>query len=181
MLRLRPRKQLPVIMGKRRSPSYARRQERRKLLKKKTGSFPEDPRESSQTEPDISNNLSLDLNPCPDRCLLGYGENSERESDSDDPGIGEPGSETRLGKVSKKETVFLGYLSQMWVGGVADFQTRFKPLKTPPDHPENRLFRPKFHLLFSQILQKPWGWWVGKQIWERFPKKNNVFFIPSLT
>ena len=78
--------------GQRRSPSYARRQERRKLLKKKTDSFPEDPRESSQTEPDISNNLSLDLNPCPDRCLLGYGENSERESDSDDP-VSETGSD----------------------------------------------------------------------------------------
>ena len=60
--------------------------------KKKTDSFPEDPRESSQTEPDISNNLSLDLNPCPDRCLLGYGENSERESDSDDP-VSETGSD----------------------------------------------------------------------------------------
>ena len=74
----------------------------------------------------------------------------------------------------------MGYLSQMWVGGVADSQTRFKPLKTPPNHPENRLFRPKFHLSFSQISQKPWDGWVGKQIWERFPKKNGIFFIPSL-
>ena len=63
----------------------------------------------------------------------------------------------------------------MWVGGVADSQTRSKPLKTP----ENRLFRPEFHLSFSQISQKPWDGWVGKHIWERSPKKS-VFFTPSL-
>ena len=40
----------------------------------------------------------------------------------------------------QKKTFFLGYLSQMWVGGVADSQTRFKPLKKKPNHPENRLF-----------------------------------------
>ena len=69
----------------------------------------------------------------------------------------------------------------MWVGGVADSQTRFKPLKTPPNHPENRLFRPKFHLSFSQILQKPWGGWVGKQIWERFPKIKLIFlYLPLI-
>ena len=63
-----------------------------------------------------------------------------------------------------------------WVGGVADSQTRSKPFKKPSNHPENRLFRPEFHLSFSQISQKPWGGWVGKQIWERFPKKNGFFF-----
>ena len=31
----------------------------------------------------------------------------------------------------------MGDLSQIWVGGVADSQTRSKPLKTPPNHPEN--------------------------------------------
>ena len=45
----------------------------------------------------------------------------------------------------------------MWVGGVANSQTRSKHLKTPPNHPENRLFQPEFHLSFSQISQKPWG------------------------
>ena len=64
----------------------------------------------------------------------------------------------------------------MWVGGVADSQTRSKPFKNPSNHPENRLFRPKFHLSFSQISQKAWDGWVGKQIWERYPKKNVVFF-----
>ena len=49
-----------------------------------------------------------------------------------------------------KTNVFLGYLSQTWVGGVADSQTRSKPLKTSPNHLENHLFRPKFHLLFSE-------------------------------
>ena len=51
----------------------------------------------------------------------------------------------------------MGDLSQMWVGGVADSQTRSKPLKTP---------------------SKPWGGWGGKQIWERSPQKT--FFSPSL-
>ena len=71
-----------------------------------------------------------------------------------------------LREAAKKNRFFLGNLSQMWMGGVADSQTRSEPLKTPPNQPENRLFRPKFHLSFSQISQKPWGGWVGKQIWE---------------
>ena len=73
----------------------------------------------------------------------------------------------------QKKSVFFGYLSQMWVGGV-DSQTRSKPLKTPPKPPRKSPFRPKFHLLFSQISQKPWGGWVnrfGKDI----PKKTFFF------
>ena len=89
-------------------------------------------------------------------------------------------SEDRVREAVKKKTFFLGYLSQMWVGGVADSQTRSKPLKTPPNCPENRLFRPKFHLLFSQISQKPWSGWMGKQIWERYPKKTRFFLAVSL-
>ena len=83
------------------------------------------------------------------------------------------------GAAKKKNCFFLGDLSQMWVGGVAYSQTRSKPLQTPPNHPENRLFRPVFHLSFSQISQKPWGGLVGKQIWERSPKKS-FFWTPSL-
>ena len=53
--------------------------------------------------------------------------------------------------------------------------------KTPKNYPENRLFWPEYHLSFSQISQKPWGGWVGKQIWERSPKKTRLFFLtPSL-
>ena len=48
----------------------------------------------------------------------------------------------------------------MWVGGVADSQTRSKPLKTSPNHPENRLFQREFHLSFSQISQKSWDGWT---------------------
>ena len=33
-----------------------------------------------------------------------------------------------------------------------------------------------FHLLLSQISQKPWCGWVGKHIWERSPKKNVFFY-----
>ena len=65
------------------------------------------------------------------------------------------------GSCQKKNRFFLGDLSQIWVGGVADSQTRSKPFKKPPNCPENRLFRPKFHLSISQISQKPWGGWVG--------------------
>ena len=54
-----------------------------------------------------------------------------------------------------------------------------KPLKPPPKSPRICLFWSKFLLSFSQISQKPWGGWVGKQIWERSPKKN-VLFTPSL-
>ena len=50
--------------GKRRSPSYARRQERRKLLRKKMDSFPEEPRESNN-----------DLSPNPDSGLFGNRDN----------------------------------------------------------------------------------------------------------
>ena len=41
------------------------------------------------------------------------------------------------GAAKKKKRFFLGDLSQMWVGGVADSQTRSKPLKTPQNHPQN--------------------------------------------
>ena len=75
-----------------------------------------------------------------------------------------------------KKNFFWRDLSQIWVGGVADFQTRFQTLKKKTNRPENRLFQPKFHLSFSQISQKHWGGWMGKQIWERFlylPFKGN--------
>ena len=80
----------------------------------------------------------------------------------------------------QKKTVFLGDLFQMWVGRVADSQTRPNPLENPPNHRKNCLFRPEFHLLFSQITKTlGWGGWVGKQIWENFPKKTifNFYFI----
>ena len=34
--------------------------------------------------------------------------------------------------------------------------------KTTPNHPKNRPFLPEFHLLFSQISQKPLGGWVNR-------------------
>ena len=74
--------------------------------------------------------------------------------------VGNPRRQTGL-REGVKNNVFLGDLSQMWVGGVADSQTRSKPLKKT-NHPENRLFRPKFYLLFSQISQKPWGGCVNR-------------------
>ena len=43
-------------------------------------------------------------------------------------------------EAAKKKPFLLGNLSQMWVCGVAVSQTRSKPLKTPPNHPENCLF-----------------------------------------
>ena len=37
------------------------------------------------------------------------------------------------------------------------FPNKVQTPQNPPNHPENRLFRPEFHLSFSQISQKPWG------------------------
>ena len=67
--------------GKRRSPSYARRQERRKLLRKKTDPFPEEPMESRET----TNDCSLDLSPSPDNVLFGNREQTEEGSSSAEP------------------------------------------------------------------------------------------------
>ena len=58
----------------------------------------------------------------------------------------------------------------MWVGGVADSQTRSKPIKKK-NHPGNRPFRPEFHLLFSQISQKPR---FGRDL----PKKRFFLHLP---
>ena len=69
--------------AKKRSPSFYRRQERRRLLRKKnTDHSLEEPRETPQ-EKDTD---SLDLNPHPDIDLFGLKENSEEESDSSDSG-----------------------------------------------------------------------------------------------
>jgi len=71
--------------GKKRSPSFYRRQERRKLLKKKNKDCSlEEPRETPQAKEKDTD--SLDLNPHPDIDLFGLKENSEQESDSSDSG-----------------------------------------------------------------------------------------------
>ena len=62
------------------------------------------------------------------------------------------------------------------MGGVADSQTRSKPLK-PPKSPRKSPFRTELHLSFSQISQKSWGGWVNRFVRD-LPKKN-VFFTPS--
>ena len=65
-----------------------------------------------------------------------------------------------------------------WLGWLIPKQGP-NPSKPPQITPKNRLFRPEFHLSFSQISQKPWGGWVSKQIWERSPKKS--FFWGDLS
>ena len=55
----------------------------------------------------------------------------------------------------RKKNVFLGDLSQMWMGGVADSQTRSKPLKKNPNCPENRPFRSNFTFRFPKSHKKP--------------------------
>ena len=71
--------------GKKRSPSFYRRQERRKLLKKKNKDCSlEEPSETPQAKEKDTD--SLDLNPHPDIDLFGLKENSEQESDSSDSG-----------------------------------------------------------------------------------------------
>ena len=81
--------------GTRRSPSYARRQERRKLLRKKTDPFPEEPMESRET----TNDCSLDLSPSPDNVLFGNREQTEEESssaESEDDSEKEGGSDATI-------------------------------------------------------------------------------------
>ena len=67
--------------AKKRSPSFYRRQERRRLLKKKNiDPSLEQPRETFQAKEKDTD--SLDINPHPDIDLFGLKENSEVESDS---------------------------------------------------------------------------------------------------
>ena len=71
--------------AKKRSPSFYRRQERRRLLRKKNKDLSlEEPRETPQAKEKDTD--SLDLNPHPDIDLFGLKENSEEESDSSDSG-----------------------------------------------------------------------------------------------
>ena len=75
--------------GKKRSPSFYRRQERRKLLKKKNKDCSlEQPLETPESKQ--KDTCSLDLNPHPDINLFGLRENSEEESDEES----DSGSET---------------------------------------------------------------------------------------
>ena len=84
----------------------------------------------------------------------------------------------------KMETVFLdpdemfvillGEISQMWVGGVADSQTRSKPLKKKITS-KIVLFDPNFTFRSPKSHKNPG---VGKQIWERSPKKTFFLYLP---
>ena len=78
-----------------------------------------------------------------------------------------------LEKASQKN-VFFGRDLLNVVGGVADSQTRSKPLKK-----KTRLFFTQISPFVFPNLTKPWGGWVGKHIWERYPKKK-VFLAASL-
>ena len=57
----------------------------------------------------------------------------------------------------QKKYVFLGDLSQMWVGGVADSQARSKPLKTPPKSPRKSPFSTQISPFVFQNLTKTLG------------------------
>ena len=76
----------------------------------------------------------------------------------------------------KKKSFFWGDFSQMWVYGVADSQTGSKPLKYQIS-PKIAFFDPNFTFRSPKSHKNPW---VGKQIWERSPKKNRSFWTPSL-
>ena len=65
-----------TLTGDQKEPLNARRQERRKPLRKKADSFPEEPMEPRET----NNDYSLDLSPNPDSGLFGNREVSEEES-----------------------------------------------------------------------------------------------------
>ena len=65
------------------------------------------------------------------------------------------------GAAKKKKRFFLGDLSQMWVGGVAESQTRSKPLKKTQITPKIALFDPNFPFHFFSNLTKTLGWVGG--------------------
>ena len=70
------------------------------------------------------------------------------------------------GKHPKNKTVFWGgYLFQIWVGGVADSQTRSIPPKITL---KIYFFVPNFTFGVPKSHKNPG---VGSQIWENFPKK----------
>ena len=73
-----------------------------------------------------------------------------------------PGKMTVVNKGScqKKKRFFFGYLSQMWVGGVADSQTT----------PKIALFDPNFTFCFPKSHKKNLGWVHGFTHWGNFPK-----------
>ena len=80
------------------------------------------------------------------------------------------------GSCQKKFRFFLGDLSQMWVGGVADSQTRSKPSKPPQIAPKIAFFDPNFTFR-SPKSHKTLGW--VNRFGRDLPKKN-VFFWGGL-
>ena len=60
-----------------------------------------------------------------------------------------------------KKNVFFGDLSQMWAGGVADSQTRSKPLITPKS-PRKWPFSTQISPFVFPNLTKTLGWVGGK-------------------
>ena len=58
-----------------------------------------------------------------------------------------------------------------WVGWLIPKQGP-NPSKPPHIAPKIAFFDPNFTFRFPKSHKKPWGGWMGKQIWERYPKKN---------
>ena len=61
----------------------------------------------------------------------------------------------------------------MWVGGVANYQTRSKPIKNPKITPKIAFLDPNFNFRSPKCHKNPG---VGKQIWERSPEKITFFY-----
>ena len=81
-------------------------------------------------------------------------------------------------EAAKKKRFFLGYLSQMWVGGVADSQTRSKPPKITP---KIAFFDPNFTFRTPKSHKNPGvGGWVNR-FGRDLPKKTVFFLAASLT
>ena len=76
----------------------------------------------------------------------------------------------------KNKTLFFGKVSQMWLGGVADSQTRSKPLKTPQIAPKIAFFDPNFTFRSPKSHNNPnpgVGGWLNR--FGRYLQKKNVF------
>ena len=79
----------------------------------------------------------------------------------------------------QKNSFFFGYLSQMWVGGVADSQTRSKPLKKKTKLPRKSPFSTQISPFVFPNLTKTLGW--VNRFGKGFPPKKTFFLYLPFT
>ena len=75
----------------------------------------------------------------------------------------------------KKNVFIFGDFSQMWVCGVADSQTRSKPLKKKQITPKIAFFDPNFTFRFPKSHKNPGVGGLVNRFGKGLPKKRNFF------